>query len=119
MCQALNSRYYSLKLEHIPTVGYDSGLLYYVSAIRYLFNAQDIIEEGYRLVRLDLSPSRSDLTCSPKYPGYAFKIPMLDGWNVVLNGSNHVEDLKKVTDENLCAFASTREVVPPLEAIRR
>jgi hypothetical protein len=51
-----------------------------------------------------------------KYPGHAFKVPMLDGWNVILNGSNHVEDLKKVTDEHLSAFASTREVVSYLTA---
>jgi hypothetical protein len=50
MYEARNLRVFFLKLEHIPTVGYESGLLYYLSAIRYLFNARDIIEEGYRLV---------------------------------------------------------------------
>ena len=36
---------------NIPAVGYDFPLLYYYSAIKYLFRGREMIEEGYAKVR--------------------------------------------------------------------
>lgn len=35
---------------NIPAVGYDVPLLYYYSAIKYLFRGREMIEEGYAKV---------------------------------------------------------------------
>ncbi|KJA21006.1 hypothetical protein HYPSUDRAFT_203391 [Hypholoma sublateritium FD-334 SS-4] len=63
-------------LDHIPTVGYSDPFLSWLSAIRYIHNAPAIISEGYAL-----------------YPKGAFKIAMIDGWNVILNGNQYISDL--------------------------
>lgn len=42
---------WTLKLAHIPTVGGPSfPILSYIGAVRYLFHAPDILEEGYAKV---------------------------------------------------------------------
>lgn len=80
------------KLDHIPTVGYSSPLLSYISALRFFKHGREIIAEGYR-----------------KYPNQVWKLPTWDGWFVVANGIERVEEIGKASDKYLSgviAFAS-------------
>ncbi|KJA21005.1 hypothetical protein HYPSUDRAFT_166348 [Hypholoma sublateritium FD-334 SS-4] len=77
-------------LDHIPTVGYSDPFLSWISSMRFIFHVTDILEEGYL-----------------RYPGGAFKIPMIDGWIVVLNGDHHVKDVARASLDKLNSFKST------------
>ncbi|PPR01427.1 hypothetical protein CVT24_001901 [Panaeolus cyanescens] len=71
-------------LRKIPTIGYSSPLLSYFSAFRFFTNSQKIIQEGYT-----------------KYKGHAFKIPMVNGWHVIVSGPKLIEDIKCAPDDYL------------------
>lgn len=47
---------WSIKLNHIPTVGFSGALLSYFDAIRFLFDARGMIEEGYGKVLFTALP---------------------------------------------------------------
>ncbi|KAF5365278.1 hypothetical protein D9758_005353 [Tetrapyrgos nigripes] len=70
------------KLDAIPTIGPQGFFGSYLGAIKYLSNGRDMVEEGYR-----------------KYPGGAFKIPLIAGWLVFVNGRDMLEDIKAADDE--------------------
>ncbi|THU98965.1 cytochrome P450 [Dendrothele bispora CBS 962.96] len=72
------------KLKHIPTVGYDGIWSSWITVFRWLTNSIEIVEEGYRL-----------------YPGAAFKIPTINGWQIILNSTKYVDDIRKASDEEL------------------
>ncbi|KAF8187146.1 cytochrome P450 [Pholiota molesta] len=90
---------YCVQLDHIPTIGYSDPFLSWLSSVRFIFHVQSILEEGYARVR--------DRRCSYQYPGGAFKIPMIDGWIVVLNGDHHVKDIARASLDKLNSFKST------------
>ncbi|KAI6116528.1 cytochrome P450 [Pisolithus croceorrhizus] len=73
----------SSNLDHIPCVGYSTWPLSCVSSFKYVNNAAQILQEGY-----------------DKYKGTPFKVPTLNRWVVVV-GRQHLEDVKKSTDDEL------------------
>jgi cytochrome P450 len=44
-----------------------------------------------------------------KYPGQAFKIPLVDSWQVVISGNDMVEDLKKANEMDLSFLDAVAE----------
>ncbi|KAF9468817.1 cytochrome P450 [Collybia nuda] len=72
------------KLSAIPSVGYSGVLTSYIGAIKFFFNAQELIQEGYE-----------------KYPGTAFKLPMLSRWMIVISGPKMVDDIRRATDDQV------------------
>ncbi|KAF9067169.1 cytochrome P450 [Rhodocollybia butyracea] len=81
-----------VKLNAIPTMG-NSGLFSsYISAQRYKDHALEIIQEGY---------------C--KYPGGAFKIPLLDRWDVIVSGEKMIDDIRKASPLDLSFIAAFSE----------
>ncbi|KAI6159827.1 cytochrome P450 [Pisolithus thermaeus] len=81
----------SSKLDHIPSVGYSSWPLSYVSSLKYVSNAAQILQEGYA-----------------KYNGAPFKVPTLNRWIVVI-GRQHLEDIKKSTDDELSLIEAAND----------
>ncbi|KDR84440.1 hypothetical protein GALMADRAFT_713260 [Galerina marginata CBS 339.88] len=80
------------KLDHIPTIGYSSPILSYISALRFFRHGRAIIEEGYRL-----------------YPNQVWKLATLEEWFIVANGTSRVEDISKAPDyqlDNSLSFAA-------------
>ncbi|THV06864.1 cytochrome P450 [Dendrothele bispora CBS 962.96] len=76
--------YEKAKLDHIATLGPDRLWGSYMAALRWTTAATDIVEEGYHL-----------------YPGGIYKIPTIDGWRVVVNGTGLVKDIMQASDEQL------------------
>ncbi|KAI6098493.1 cytochrome P450 [Pisolithus sp. B1] len=72
-----------LELDHIPSVGYSSWLGSYVSAVKYVSNASQILQEGYA-----------------KHKETPFRVPTLNRWIVVI-GRSHLEDIKNSMDDEL------------------
>ncbi|KAJ8081924.1 hypothetical protein PM082_007770 [Marasmius tenuissimus] len=64
--------------------GHDGVFLSYITAWRAVTDPLKLVEEGCR-----------------KYPGGAFKIPTLSGWQVVVNGPQMINDMRRATDEEL------------------
>ncbi|KAF8989850.1 cytochrome P450 [Cyathus striatus] len=82
------------KLRHIPTVGYNSPILSYISAIKFLFKGVDVIQEGY-----------------DKHKGGMFKIPLLQSWIVLVSGDELVGELKTAPDRLFSAGLATDELL--------
>ncbi|KAF9261024.1 cytochrome P450 [Marasmius fiardii PR-910] len=81
------------KLHHIPTLGSDGIFSSYATAWRFFKDGRAVIEEG----------------CE-KY-GSAFKIPTLDGWQVVVNGPKMLEDMRKAPETELSATKAFNDLV--------
>ncbi|KAF5347217.1 hypothetical protein D9758_011089 [Tetrapyrgos nigripes] len=95
LCLKFAHAYYERsKLKHIPTLGADGVFTSYLTAFRWITKATDIIEEGYRL-----------------YPGGIYKIPTIDGWQVVVNGRDMVDDIRKATDRDLSNLDATDDIL--------
>ncbi|KAF8178050.1 hypothetical protein BJ912DRAFT_672003 [Pholiota molesta] len=75
------------KLGHIPTLGYSTPLLSYITAFKFRTHSRDMIEEGYR-----------------KYPNQVWKLSTLDGWFIVANGTHRVEEMNKASGKELSAI---------------
>ncbi|ESK83522.1 cytochrome p450 [Moniliophthora roreri MCA 2997] len=82
------------KPDAIPTVGPDGILSSYYTIWRYLFHGCELIEEGCR-----------------KYPGRAFKIPTLDGWQVVVNGPKLIDDIRRAPEKELSNLEAIEDLL--------
>ncbi|KAI6034741.1 hypothetical protein BKA83DRAFT_4542704, partial [Pisolithus microcarpus] len=83
----------SSNLAHIPSVGYSSWPLSYITSFKYVSNAAQILQEGYA-----------------KYKGAPFKVPTLNHWIVII-GRQYFEDIKKSTDDELSLIEAANDVV--------
>ncbi|KAF9453720.1 cytochrome P450 [Macrolepiota fuliginosa MF-IS2] len=82
-------------LNSIPTVGHSGVFSSYVTAFQWIQNAGELIQEGY-----------------DRYPGQAFKVATLSRWLVILNGKQHVDDVRKATDDDVSFLEATEESIP-------
>ncbi|KAL0574356.1 hypothetical protein V5O48_007598 [Marasmius crinis-equi] len=82
------------KLDALPTVGHDSRLFSYVSALRNLARLNTVIKEGYE-----------------KYPGRAFKVSLPDKWLVVVSGPDMLDDVRKASDEQLSLREAFQDIL--------
>ncbi|KAI5993498.1 cytochrome P450 [Pisolithus albus] len=80
-------------LDHIPSVGYSYWPASYISALKYMSNAAQILQEGY-----------------VKYKGAPFKIATLNRWVVVV-GRQNLEDIKKATDDELSLVEAVNDTI--------
>ncbi|KAF9261891.1 cytochrome P450 [Marasmius fiardii PR-910] len=90
----VNARIQRSKLDAIPTLGSDGIFSSYATAWRYVFHGRELIEEGCK-----------------QYPGTAFKVPTLFGWNVVLNGRDMFEELKRASEDDLSVLEVFEDLV--------
>nr|ANC28048.1 cytochrome P450 [Polyporus umbellatus] len=81
-------------LHSIPTIGPSAPLVSYLGAIRYIRNAEGMLWQGYR-----------------KYYGSIFKVSMLDGWLVVLSGPRLIDELRRISDDQLSSVEGVAEVL--------
>ncbi|GLB40935.1 putative cytochrome P450 [Lyophyllum shimeji] len=79
---------------HIPAVGFEGSLLSYLSAIRFLREANVVLQEGY-----------------DKYKDCAFKVPLIDRWLVVVTGDVLSETLRSAPDNVLSAWEANRDLL--------
>ncbi|KAF9244148.1 cytochrome P450 [Melanogaster broomeanus] len=71
-------------LDVIPTVGSSTWLGSWWSGVKFLTNATDIIQEGYK-----------------KHKGAAFKVVNMYNWLVIVSGTRYVEDIRNASDDEL------------------
>ncbi|KAG5644943.1 hypothetical protein DXG03_007408 [Asterophora parasitica] len=88
--------YYSrrLQLNKIPTIGPSGILTSYLGAYKVLFNARDMIQEGYS-----------------KYRGGIFKVPGISSWIIVVSGPKLVDELRKAKDAEISLHEAGRETL--------
>ncbi|KAG6847451.1 hypothetical protein H0H93_008037 [Arthromyces matolae] len=70
------------EINKIPTIGESGILTSYKGAYDFLFNAREMIQEGYA-----------------KYRGSAFKVPGISKWTVIISGRQLVDELRKAPDD--------------------
>ncbi|KAI5890495.1 cytochrome P450 [Schizophyllum commune H4-8] len=81
------------QLESLPTVGFSSPILSYFSAIRFLWDAKAMTEEG----------------CA-RYPGKPFKIANVSRWIVVVSGTALVDELRRGAGDALSFTDAAEEI---------
>ncbi|KAF9468818.1 cytochrome P450 [Collybia nuda] len=82
------------KLRAIPSVGYSGVLTSYLGAIQFSRKGHELIQEGYE-----------------KYPGTAFKVPMLFKWLIVINGPKMLDDIRRAGPDEVNARKALAEIV--------
>ncbi|KAF5365174.1 hypothetical protein D9758_005367 [Tetrapyrgos nigripes] len=73
-----------VQLAAIPTIGPQGFFGSYIGAIQFMSRGREMVEEGYY-----------------KYPEGAFKIPLINGWVIYVNGKKMAEDIKKASTNEL------------------
>ncbi|KAL1743513.1 cytochrome P450 [Schizophyllum fasciatum] len=81
------------QLEALPTVGFTSPFLSYLSAFRFLVDARSMIEEG----------------CA-RYPCRPFRIANFSRWIVAVSGDALVEELRRASDDVLSFTRAAEEI---------
>ncbi|KAF8633024.1 hypothetical protein AX15_001616 [Amanita polypyramis BW_CC] len=81
-------------LAHIPTIGPSLPLLSYIGAIRFLYNAAEMIQQGYE-----------------RFSPGVFKIAGLNHWIVVVCGNKFIEELRKAPDEVISFQEAANDMV--------
>ncbi|KAF5349711.1 hypothetical protein D9756_008946 [Leucocoprinus leucothites] len=81
-------------LNAIPTVGNSGVLTSYITALKWLINGPELLQEGYA-----------------KYPNQPFKIAAISKWVVVLSGKQHVDDIRRAPDEVLSLAEAIAETI--------
>jgi len=71
-------------LSNLPTIGYSSPLLSYISGLRFLLHGGDMVQEGYE-----------------KYKGGIFKVAELFDWQVIVTGATLIEELRQAKEDQL------------------
>ncbi|KAF8994662.1 cytochrome P450 [Cyathus striatus] len=82
------------RLRHIPTVGYSSPILSFITAFKFLLYAEDVVNEGV-----------------DRFNGAPFKIPMLDRWIVIFYGEKYANEFKKAPDDALSITMAINETL--------
>lgn len=81
-------------LDAIPTVGHSGFPFFYIGAMRYLFNAKNVVQEGY-----------------DKFKGGSFKIAQMDRWVVVVCGTKLVDELRKAPNDVLSFEDALNDII--------
>ncbi|KAJ7269665.1 cytochrome P450 [Mycena rebaudengoi] len=82
-------------LDAIPSLAVSGGPLgFYIGAWNYIENGRAITEEGYL-----------------KYPGRAFKVPLVNRWLVIINGREMIEQFRKAGDDQVSVSESANETL--------
>ncbi|KAG6915977.1 hypothetical protein DXG01_009029 [Tephrocybe rancida] len=71
-------------LDNIPSIGGSGALSSYKGAYKAIFQARDMVQEGYN-----------------KYRGAVFKIPGISNWTVVISGHQLVDELRKAPEDQI------------------
>ncbi|KAF9001314.1 cytochrome P450 [Cyathus striatus] len=82
--QILRNGYYKENYEYIPTVGPSGRLTSFIGGLRFVLKAKDILREGYY-----------------RYPDAIFKVPTIQKWEVVVNGPQLIDDIRRAGDDEL------------------
>ncbi|PBK85903.1 cytochrome P450 [Armillaria gallica] len=80
------------KLKSIPTVGSSGIIGSWIDAFRFDYHAREIVEEGQRMY------------------GSIFKVPLLDGWTVVVSRAEKINDIQKSSLEELSSMAYSEDM---------
>ncbi|KAJ8702372.1 hypothetical protein PTI98_001092 [Pleurotus ostreatus] len=91
------SRQIDAELAAIPTIGWTSPPLSYITAIIYTLDANRLIQEGY-----------------DKYPEGVYKIAGLTGWNIFVRDKRLIEEMRMHSNNELSlGDAATDLVITP------
>ncbi|EGO05415.1 hypothetical protein SERLA73DRAFT_83088 [Serpula lacrymans var. lacrymans S7.3] len=83
-------------VDSIPTVGPGGLLTSYWGALKFIFCAREMLQEGYA-----------------NHKGMAFKIPGLFCWNVFLSGHKLVEEMRKAPEDHISVVERTSDILKP------
>ncbi|KAL1748267.1 cytochrome P450 [Schizophyllum fasciatum] len=80
-------------LSHIPAIGESGWLSPYSGARMFQQRAREMVQEGV-----------------DKYPGRAFRVPLMDSWTVVVSGRRLIDELRAAREDELSFRHAAEEV---------
>ncbi|TCD63305.1 hypothetical protein EIP91_005686 [Steccherinum ochraceum] len=83
-------------MRHIPTVGSSAPILAYLSGLRYTKKARQMLLEGY---------------AKHAYTTGIYKVPMPDQWLVIVAGPQQIEELKRMSDDEVSNYGGVDELL--------
>ncbi|KAF9269386.1 cytochrome P450 [Marasmius fiardii PR-910] len=90
----VNARRARSKLDGIPTIGPNGIFTSYWTVWSYVLDGRKVIEEGCR-----------------KYPNTAFKVPTINGWQIVVSGQKMIDDIRHAADEELSNMEAIEDLL--------
>ncbi|KAJ8072713.1 hypothetical protein PM082_016272 [Marasmius tenuissimus] len=90
----VNARRERSKLDAIPTLGPDGIFSSYLTVWRFISDVRALVEEGVT-----------------KYRGSPFKIPTMDGWQVIVSGEQHYDDMRRAPDDVISSMAAIEDTL--------
>ncbi|KAJ7250589.1 cytochrome P450 [Mycena rebaudengoi] len=81
-------------LAHIPAFGPSGRLTSYLGSYLFLKNACDVVQDEV-----------------DKHPAGMFRVPFLDHWEVVLSGTQLINELSKASDDDLSVIDAVADVL--------
>ncbi|KAJ6544006.1 cytochrome P450 [Mycena capillaripes] len=81
-------------LDHIPSVGGQGILASYVTAFKFMSDANSVLQQGYE-----------------KYRDGAFKIPQMDRWIIIVSGSDMLDALRGAPEHILSMEAAMTDLL--------
>ncbi|KAJ7087179.1 cytochrome P450 [Mycena belliarum] len=88
----LGTVFYAPSLDSIPAIGPSGILSSYVGAYRYIRYGKDMIDQGYSQHRV-------------------FRVPLIHRWDVIISGSQLVEELRASKEEELSIREAFNEIL--------
>ncbi|EIW83355.1 cytochrome P450 [Coniophora puteana RWD-64-598 SS2] len=82
------------KLDHIPSVRQYGLLGSWPGSLEFYTNAGRLVKEGYT-----------------KFHGRPFKVPSLHHWNVIVGTPQHIDDIRKASDDVLSFDDATSDII--------
>ncbi|TCD69273.1 hypothetical protein EIP91_008208 [Steccherinum ochraceum] len=83
-------------LRQVPTVGPSAPIFAYISGLRYTKNARKMLLEGY---------------AKYAYTTGVYKVPMPDQWLVIVAGPKQIEELKRMSDDQVSNYGGIDELL--------
>ncbi|KAL0568281.1 hypothetical protein V5O48_013710 [Marasmius crinis-equi] len=90
----INARRERAKLDGIPTLGPGGIFSSYLTVWRYIFDVRALIDEG-----------------AEKYGNTPFKIPTPGGWQIVVNGEQKYDEMRRAPPETLSSMEAIEELL--------
>ncbi|KAK7051554.1 hypothetical protein VNI00_004533 [Paramarasmius palmivorus] len=88
------------KLRGIPTVGANSYFLSFITGFKSFKQGRTLVQEGYE-----------------KFQGQIYKIPLFTRWNVVVTTPQHIDDIRKASDDSLSFEEAVNETLQTVHTL--
>lgn len=94
----------------MPTCGLNIPGLAILDILWFFFDARGLLEYGYRKVRYPSFSFTRGTNLYTQYPNQMFRVALPNKWLVIVGAPEHVEELRRASEESISGPEATSEV---------